>query len=344
MQSKSILVLGATGGVGSAVAATFLAHGWRVRALTRRLDASAVVPKDWAGIKWVVGDAMNPADVCRAARDEAGQPVDCIFHGLNPPRYQRWRELALPMLANAIEAAKQSGARLLFPGNVYNYGPDAGLWVDEAAPQNPLTRKGQVRVEMEAMLHEACHQGLRAMVVRAGDFFGRSGPSTWFSTVMVKPGRPVRKVLLPAEPQVGHAWAYLPDLAETFYRLAVQEAQLPAFESFHFGGHWMQDSIELVESIGRVAGQGNIKVRRAPWRLIAWLAPWVGLMREIHEMRYLWRVPLRLNNRKLVQLLGQEPHTPLDEAVRQALADQGCLPAPPDRQPDQFRDERPLLR
>lgn len=344
MQQKSILVLGATGGVGGAVAAAFLAHGWRVRALTRRADSAATVPADLAGIEWVTGDAMNPADVSRAARDASGRPVDCIFHGLNPPNYQRWREWALPMLANAVEAAKQTGARLLFPGNVYNYGPDAGAWIDEAAPQNPITRKGQVRVEMEAMLREARQQGLRAIVVRAGDFFGRFGPSTWFSAVMVKPGRPVRRVLLPAEPQVGHAWAYLPDLAETFYRLAVQEAQLPAFDAFHFGGHWTPASIELVESIRRVTGQDHIKVRRAPWRLIAWLSPWVGLMREIHEMRYLWRVPLRLNNRKLVQLLGHEPHTPLDDAIRQALMDQGCLPVPVDQQPAQFREERPLLR
>lgn len=344
MQSKSILVLGATGGVGGAVAATFLAHGWRVRALTRRLDPASEVPKDLAGIEWVTGDAMSQADVCRAARDEDGAPVDCIFHGLNPPRYQRWRELALPMLAHTIEAAKQTGARLLFPGNVYNYGPDAGLWVDETAPQNPLTRKGQVRVEMETMLREACQGGVRAIVVRAGDFFGRSGPSTWFSAVMVKPGRPVRRVLLPAEPQMGHTWAYLPDLAETFYRLAVQEAKLPAFDAFHFGGHWTQASIELVESIRRVTGRAHIKVGRAPWRLIAWLSPWVTFMRELQEMRYLWREPLRLNNRKLVQLLGHEPRTPLDDAIQQALADQGCLPSPTDRQPNQFRDERPLLR
>lgn len=340
MQQRSILVLGATGGVGGAVAARFLAHGWRVRALTRRPDAAGSMPADLEGIEWVVGDAMSPLDVCRAAHDEVGKPVDCIFHGLNPPKYQRWRELALPMLRNTMDAAKQSGARLLFPGNVYNYGPDAGAWVDEAAPQNPVTSKGQVRVEMEALLRHASDQGVRSIVVRAGDFFGRAGPSTWFATVMVKPGRPVRQVVLPAEPQVGHAWAYLPDLAETFYELATRESQLPAFESFHFDGHWLTHSIELVESIQRVCGIGPIKVKRAPWRLIAWLAPWVGLMREIHEMRYLWRVPLRMNNLKLVQLLGHEPHTPLDLAIQQALVDQGCLPD----SGHQFKGERPLLR
>jgi nucleoside-diphosphate-sugar epimerase len=45
-------------------------------------------------------------------------------------------------------------------------------------------------------------------------------------------------------------------------------------------------------------------------------------------MRYLWRHPLRLDNRRLVAVLGAEPHTPLDEAVERTLEGLGCLPAP----------------
>lgn len=42
-------------------------------------------------------------------------------------------------------------------------------------------------------------------------------------------------------------------------------------------------------------------------------------------MRYLWQQPVRLANDRLVSELGQEPHTPLDEAVRVTLAGLGCL-------------------
>jgi hypothetical protein len=45
------------------------------------------------------------------------------------------------------------------------------------------------------------------------------------------------------------------------------------------------------------------------------------------EMRYLWKRPLRLDNSKLVKVLGSEPHTPLDQAVRESLEGLGCLPA-----------------
>jgi hypothetical protein len=31
----------------------------------------------------------------------------------------------MPMIENTIAAARSSGARILFPGTIYNYGPDA---------------------------------------------------------------------------------------------------------------------------------------------------------------------------------------------------------------------------
>jgi hypothetical protein len=56
-------------------------------------------------------------------------------------------------------------------------------------------------------------------------------------------------------------------------------------------------------------------------------SPFVGFFREVLDIRYLWRVPLRLNNSKLVSQIGPEPHPPLDAAVRQTLSDLGCLSA-----------------
>jgi nucleoside-diphosphate-sugar epimerase len=50
------------------------------------------------------------------------------------------------------------------------------------------------------------------------------------------------------------------------------------------------------------------------------------MLREIWRMRYLWREPLRLDNTKLVALIGPEPHTPIDQALRATLEDLGCMP------------------
>jgi nucleoside-diphosphate-sugar epimerase len=228
------------------------------------------------------------------------------------------------MLANAIAAAKASGARLIFPGNVYNFGPDAGAVVDESSPQNPTTRKGAVRVEMERMLAAATAEDVRSVVVRAGDFLGNA-PASWFRAVMVKPGKPLRSVTYPGVRDVGHAWAYLPDLAETVVRFAEIEQELDTFEVFHFGGHWIEPGIEICHAVRRAAGKPDLPIRSFPWIAVYLASPFSAFMRELREMRYLWRVPLRLDNRKLVSRLGEEPHTPLDEAVTQTLASMGAL-------------------
>ncbi len=311
---RTALVIGASGGAGGEVAQALLAHGWRVRGLTR-------TPRTGQGIEWVLGDAMVVGDVLRAA-----EGVALIFHGANPPGYRNWRGLAIPMLRHAAAAAVANGARLILPGNIYNYGPDAGNVLTESAPQHPRTRKGAVRVEMEQML--AATAGLRAIVLRAGDFFGGRGRSNWFSAAMVKPGRPLRGVTDPCAPGVGHAWAYLPDLAETVAQLADIEARLPAFETFHFGGHWTDPVLCMAEAIRRVSGNPDLPIKPFPW-IVMWLgAPFLTFLREMIEMRYLWRTPHRLDNAKLVATLGAEPHTDLDEAVRRSLQDLGCLGTP----------------
>ncbi len=195
---KIALVIGAAGGIGGEAAHALIAEGWRVRGLARQPD-DAKRRAAWVGpVEWIAGDAMNEADVTAAA-----QGASVIFHGANPPMYRDWRGLAIPMLRNAIAAARASGARLIYSGNVYNFGPDAGAVIAEASPQHPLTRKGAIRVEMEAMLKAAANDGVRSLVLRAGDYFGPHQPKSWFRDVMVKPGAPLRSVTYPGESEVG---------------------------------------------------------------------------------------------------------------------------------------------
>jgi len=329
-QAPALLVIGATGGIGGEVARQAIAMGWRVHALSRRPVCGQTLPPSAAvglqGVVWIKGDAMHLPDVQAAA-----QGMDFILHAANPPGYRRWRELALPMLTNAIEAARHSGARLVLPGNVYNYGPDAGATVSEASPQQPLTRKGQVRVEMEAMLRQAACEPVpvKSLVVRAGDFFGAHAPSSWLVNLWLKPGRPLQHVWNPGKPGVGHAWAYLPDLAEAMLQLMslswAEPHRLADAELVHFAGHWLPDGLELAQAMALVCGRTDLPVRAVPWRVIRALSLVVPVLKEMMEMRYLWEVPMQLDNRKLITLLGREPHTPLNEAMRHTLRGLGCL-------------------
>ncbi len=313
---QTALVLGATGGIGGAVARALLARGWQVRALHRDpARVSGSIP----GVTWVQGDAMAPAMVLAAA-----QGVDVIVHAVNPPGYHNWAGLVLPMLDSTIAAARQTGARIVLPGTVYNYGPDAFPRLTEESAQRPVTRKGAIRVAMEQRLRDASADGVRTLIVRAGDFFGPGSGNSWFAQVAA-PGKPLARVVYPGPPDVGHAWAYLPDLAETMVRLLERGERLGPFETFHFGGHWFERGVEMAEAVRRAAGKPDLAIEGFPWWL-AWLSsPFVEVMRELREMRYLWQTAVRLDNRKLVAFLGEEPHTPLDEALRESLRASRCL-------------------
>ena len=77
---------------------------------------------------------MCASDVLAAA-----QGASVIVHGVNPPGYQNWGELVLPMIDNTIAAARAVGARILMPGTIYNFGPDAFPLLVEESNQQPQT-------------------------------------------------------------------------------------------------------------------------------------------------------------------------------------------------------------
>lgn len=317
MSERSALVIGATGSIGGALARRLLQDGWRVRALHRDPEAAAR-RAGMPGLEWVRGDAMEARQVTQAAEGAA-----LIVHGANPPAYRNWRETALPMLASSIAAARAHGGRILFPGTVYNFGPDAFPRIAEGAAQRPRTRKGAIRAEMELALKRAAQDGVRSLIVRAGDFFGPLAGNSWFSLGLIRPGRPLRQLRYPGPIEIPHAWGYLPDLVETFARLARLD-DLADFEVFHLRGHEVTGA-QMAEALSRVTGR-RLAVRRFPWWAVRAAAPFNETFREMLEMTYLWRRPVVLDNARLVARLGAEPHTPLDAALAATLDALGCGP------------------
>ncbi|MFT4182918.1 MAG: SDR family oxidoreductase [Rhizobium sp.] len=315
---KTALVLGATGGIGGAVARGLIARGWHIRALNRNAGEAARRAPDF---EWVQGDAMQADDVLQAA-----EGAELIVHAVNPPGYRNWAQLVLPMLDNTIAAARVVGARIVLPGTVYNFGPDAFPEVNEDSPQHPRTRKGAIRAEMERRLKRAAEGGTPVIILRAGDFFGPHAANNWFSQGLVTAGKPVRSISYPGKAGIGHQWAYLPDVAETMIRLIEKGDALPAFAVYHMRGHWDDDGRQMTGAIERAIGH-RVKAKSFPWWILPLAAPFVPLMRELAEMRYLWSVPLRMGNDKLLAVLGEEPHTPIDEAVKASLMAMGCLSA-----------------
>ncbi len=320
--ANKVLVLGATGGIGGVIADALLRHGWTVRGMAR--DAAAA-RKLRANIDWVQGDAMNGADVLAAAQGAA-----VIIHAVNPPNYANWDKLVLPMIDNTIAAAKAVDARIVLPGTIYNFDPALTQVIRADSPQQPRSRKGAIRVELERRL-EAASSDVPVLILRAGDFFGPGARSNWFGQAMVTPGQPV-SVVKNLDRSGGHSWAYLPDLAEAMALLLDAGEKLEPFERVQFAGYNDQSGTEIVDAVARVAGK---TIRRAgfPWWAMHLLSPLGGFPREAAEISQYWRHPVRLDNARLIELIGAEPRTPLDQAIQASLMDLGCLPAPTAIQP-----------
>jgi nucleoside-diphosphate-sugar epimerase len=322
--NPSVLILGGRGRFGLAAARAFSRAGWQVAAQIRPgASAPALAGVRW--LPWELGDIAGLAAV-------AGQ-ADVVVHALNPPSYgnQAWREQAPVFMDAAIELACRLQSTLMFPGNVYNFGRDMPELLTEETAQRADTVKGRLRIELEQkMSHAAQQRGLRSVVIRGGDFFG-AGRGSWFDRVLVKDiSRGV--LVLPGDFDTPTAWAYLPDLADSFVQVARRREQLASFECFHFPGHQLdgEDWQRLLEGImarpeAGDAAMTSLQTGSLPWWLLRLGAPLMSEWAALVEMRYLWQRPHRLQGDKLRALIGTLPHTPIREAVAASLRELGLL-------------------
>ena len=302
-----ILVLGAGGRLGAAAAVAFRDAGWTVRGLVRP-GRSGIVPRGVAPIEAVTRDEAV----------KAGEGCDIVLNALNPV-ITKWQQNALALAYGGIAAAEANGATLMFPGSVWNYGRAMPSVIDDATPMQPTTRKGAMRVEIEQRIREACDRGMRAIVLRGGDYFG-AGRGSWLDLVIVKELERNR-LTYPGPLDVQHAWAYLPDFAATFVRLAQIRDRFGACESFGFPGHALTGA-ELIAAIEQVTG-AKFNVRRMSWWLLKSFGQVLAIGRELAELEYLWRVPHRIAGDKLKAAIGDIPHTPLHKAIAVSLRELG---------------------
>ena len=309
---ETVLILGANGRFGRVAAQAFAKAGWRVIAQARRPLADQPTP---GGITQLHVDAADTGTVVAAARE-----ARVVVNAMNPI-YTQWDTEALALNASAIAVARRLGATLMLPGNVYNFGDTLAAVLTEESPQNPTNRKGEIRCAMEAAM---CEEGLRSIVVRAGDFFGGDGMGTWFDQAVVKDIRK-GKITYPGALNVIHEWAYLPDLAQTFVLLAQVRGTLAPHDTFHFPGHAITGQA-LVDRLTQSARALNIlaadqqtRIGTIPWPLVRLVGLVHPMWRELARMRYLWQRPHQLASTRLGQVIGTVPHTPMPQALTHAL-------------------------
>jgi len=299
---KTVLVLGANGGVGRMVAKAFVAGGWKVLGLVRPGKTAE------AGVVPIHVDLFDTAKVA-----EACGHVDVVFNGLNVP-YPVWDKQALPTYTAAADICGALDARQIYPGSVYNFGSTMPPVLTPQTPFAPDTLKGRIRVSIEEMFQRRAAEGrLRTIVIRAGDFFGAGAPQSWMQALVAKElGK--GKIVTPGRKKTVHAWAFLPDLAASVVRLAEVEQTLSAYEVFHFESHNVSAK-DLAEA-GRYALGRKVKVERMPRFVFSLIALFDPFMRAALEMLYLWDVPHALKDDRLAEVIGEVPRTPLDQAMK----------------------------
>lgn len=281
----TVLILGASGKIGAHSAEAFRKAGWTVRRFERGTDMSA-----------------------------AAQGCDVIVNGLNPPAYHDWDRIIPAITAEVIAAARASGATVILPGNVYNFGDDGGVW-SETTPQRPVARKGRIRVAMEQAYRES---GVQTIVLRAGNFIDPDHNGDVMSELFLRGIRRGR-ITLPGGPDVLQGYAYLPDWAQAAVMLAERRDRLDTFEDVPFPGHTFTAralKAELEAATGR-----TLRFTRFPWWAMALLSPVWELARELREMRYLWNVPHSLSSEKFARLLPEFRPTDLRAVMRAGLPD-----------------------
>ena len=283
---QTVLILGASGKIGTNAARAFARKGWEVRRFNRETD-----------------------DMTEAARG-----CDVIVNGLNPPNYHDWARLIPEITRQVISAARASGATVILPGNVYIYGDTPGEW-SECTEPNPCSRKGRIRLDMERAY---AGSGVQTINLRAGNLVDPDHNGDILSLMLLTRIRRGR-VVSPGDADAIQPWGYMPDWARAAVELAEKRAELSSYEDIPFPGHTFTVN-DLRRGLEVELGR-ELRLASFPWWLIRLAAPVWELARELLEMRYLWNTPHTLSPRRFNALLPDFEPTPLREVFRAALPD-----------------------
>jgi len=304
------LVLGATGSIGYAVTVNLLARQLPVTILVRsRAKAAALFPNALT-LTIVEGDAQDINLLRKLAADK-----NFIFHGINYP-YDKWFGNMDTVTQKVIDAAAINQATIVFPGNVYNFGNASQPILEDSLP-NPITRKGQLRVDLEAMLEQAATAGkCRVLTIRLPDF--------WGPNVLNEGVRPIFENALNGQAlpwlinaDIPHQAVYTSDAAEIIIRL-MQLNVADSYTVWNYGGTTVPSIRWWFEQISALTGK-PLKTQVYSRFTLTALGLFWPLMRELKEMLYLYENSVVLDDAKVQTLFSDFKPTPMRQALTETL-------------------------
>ena len=174
--TKSVLVTGATGFIGTRLVSTLIEKGYVVSALVR------------PGRHAITGTKEITGDLTKDNLSFDGECFDCVFHLASCTPLEKNAKILenvnLTGTKNLFEAIKGKTKSLIYVSGLGVFGDPGNEIIDESHPQNPNTKFVEIRLKAENFLREKCQQnGINFSVVYFGDVYGSSG---WFSEILVK--------------------------------------------------------------------------------------------------------------------------------------------------------------
>ena len=306
---SEILILGSTGSIGFAFADNLISKNIPITILVRDIQKAPNLFKGNALVEIVQGDVQNLELLRIISKDK-----NVIFHGINYP-YNKWFGNMDTATEKIIEAASLNKAMIIFPGNIYNYGKLPLILED--SPQNPCTRKGALRVELEKMLKDATEVGkCKVLNVCLPDFWGLNVLNEGIKPVFMNAlnGKALPYML---RVDIPHQMVFTKDAAEIMVRL-MQKGLVKPYEKYNYGGHIHPTVKSFLNQISKLANAPE-KIQIYPKWLFSVLGIFMPMMEEVKEMLYLFENSVILDDNKVRKIFPDFKETDLDKAILETL-------------------------
>ena len=170
-EQRTVLVTGATGFTGGALAVHLAKQGHHVRALARQ--GSDTSHLHGLGIEIVTGDITSAADVDRAVAgvEQVYHVAACFRTANHPDSY--YRQVNTEGARHVLDAArKYECERVIHTSTIGVHGHVNHEPADETEPFNPGDIYQQTKLEGEQLARQAQQDGQRVVIVRPASIYG----------------------------------------------------------------------------------------------------------------------------------------------------------------------------
>ncbi|SDX02521.1 Nucleoside-diphosphate-sugar epimerase [Marininema mesophilum] len=308
---EKVIVIGATGGTGSAITEELAKRGIRTVAFGRSLQKLKQLRArigNLENITIATGDAFCPSDIVKAA-----EGADVLFHCANVP-YHEMESKLIPLGESVMEAANQLGLKVVAVDGIYPYGRKQMDRVSEEHPKQPHTKKGKTRLAYEKMLFENRWNKAKVMIVRLPDYYGPTANEASYLGSTIKAIAAGKMASFIGNMHVPREFIYLPDAAFMIAELAAKDEAYGEGENWNIPGTGLISGREIVRIARRASGSSKpvIPLGRGGLSLLGLVVP---VMKEIVEMLYLTEEPLVLSGDKYERMIGPVRATPFQEGI-----------------------------